>query len=353
VVKIALDAMGGDNAPHDVVHGGIEAARLSKSRFEVVLVGEEPVIRKKMARHFRIQDLPISVVHASETIHMDEEPVVAVKQKKDSSMAVAMALQREGKVSAVVSAGNTGALMTTALFTLKRMEGVRRTALGTIMPSENGRAILLDVGATVDCRPDDLLKFAIMGSIYFSQVYNQSKPRVGLLNIGHEVMKGNDLTQKAYALLSAAPIHFVGNVEGGGILHGDADVVVCDGFTGNSVLKFGESLLSIFKNSIRKLTRKYIFSQLGAVLMKPTFDGIRKLFDYQEYGGAPFLGVQGICIKAHGRSTPKAIKNAVLVAYKMAAGNVTQKISDEIKQLSIDLSSESMSAQDQEPSNPA
>nr|HPI74691.1 phosphate--acyl-ACP acyltransferase [bacterium] len=159
MVKIALDAMGGDNAPHDVVHGGIEAARLSKSRFEVVLVGEEQVIRKEMARHFRIHDLPISVVHASETIQMDEEPVIAVKQKKDSSMAVAMALQKKGKVAAVVSAGNTGALMATALFTLKRMEGVRRPALGTIMPSENGRAILLDVGATVDCRPDDLLKF--------------------------------------------------------------------------------------------------------------------------------------------------------------------------------------------------
>lgn len=336
MIKIALDAMGGDNAPHDVVHGGIEAARLSKSRFEVVLVGDEAVIRKEMARHFRKQDLPISVVHASETVLMDENPAAAFKQKKDSSMAVALRLHRDGQVAAVVSAGNTGALMATALFTLKRMEGIRRPALGTILPSETGRTLLLDVGANVDCRPDDLLKFAIMGSIFYTHLFHASKPRVGLLNIGHEEMKGNELTQKTHALLATAPINFIGNVEGSGVLHGVADVVVCDGFIGNIVLKFGESLLSIFKSSIRKLTRKYILSQIGAVLMKPTFDGIRKLFDYQEYGGAPFLGVQGACIKAHGRSTPKAIKNAVLAAYVMAAENVNQHIHDEIKRLAVD-----------------
>ncbi len=336
MIKIALDAMGGDNAPHDVIHGGIEAARLSKSRFEVVLVGDEAIIRKEMARHFRTQELPISIVHASETILMDEHPAVAFKLKKDSSMAVAMRLHHQGKVAAVVSAGNTGALMATALFTLKRMECIRRPALGTILPSETGRTLLLDAGANVDCRPDDLLKFAIMGSIFYSHLFNTPKPRVALLNIGHEEMKGNELTQKTYRLLSAAPLNFIGNVEGSGILHGAADVVVCDGFIGNIVLKFGESLLSIFKSSIRKLTRKYILSQIGAVLMKPTFDGVRKLFDYQEYGGAPFLGVQGACIKAHGRSTPKAIKNAVLEAYKVAAENVTQQIHDEIKRLACD-----------------
>jgi len=327
--------MGGDNAPHDVVHGGIEAARLSKSRFEVVLVGDEQIVRKELTRHFRIHELPISVVHAAEAIQMDESPAIAFKQKEDSSMAVAMRLHRDHQVSAVVSAGNTGALMATALFTLKRMEGIRRPALGTVMPAETGRILLLDVGANADCRPDDLLQFAIMGSIYFRHVYNTPSPRVGLLNIGNEEMKGNDLVQKAYALLKQAPIQFVGNLEGGGVLHGAADVVVCDGFTGNIVLKFGESLLSIFKSSIRKLTRKYILSQVGAVLMKPTFDGIRTLFDYQEYGGAPFLGVQGACIKAHGRSTPKAIKNAVLAAYKMAAENVTQQIENEVHQLTI------------------
>jgi len=325
--------MGGDNAPHDVVHGGVEAARLSKSRFEVVLVGDERVIHKELGRHFRIHELPISVVHASEMISMHESPTIAVKQKKDSSMAVAMRLHREGIVKAVVSAGNTGALMATALFTLKRMEDIRRPALGTLMPSEQGKTLLLDVGATVDCRPEDLLKFAIMGSIFYSHLYSIAKPRVGLLNIGRESMKGNEVVLKAHALMTEAPIHFIGNVEGGDVLHGAADVVVCDGFTGNIVLKFGEGLFTIFKSNIRKLTRKYIFSQIGAVLMKPTFDGIRKLFDYQEYGGAPFLGVQGACIKAHGRSTPKAIKNAVLAANRMVEENVTWLIHDEIKKI--------------------
>jgi glycerol-3-phosphate acyltransferase PlsX len=195
---------------------------------------------------------------------------------------------------------------------------------------------VLDVGANVDCRPEDLLKFGIMGSIFFSHLFNEPNPRVGLINIGHEEMKGNEVTQKAFALLSKSPINFIGNVEGGDVLHGVCDVVVCDGFVGNVVLKFGESLLNIFKTNMRKLVRKYIFSQIGAVLMKPTFDGIKKLFDYQEYGGAPFLGVQGTVIKAHGKSTPKAIKNAVLAAYKVASENVTQIIHDEIKRLACD-----------------
>jgi phosphate acyltransferase len=336
LIKIALDAMGGDNAPHDVVHGGIEAARLAKGRFEVVLVGQEHVIRKELARHFRSNELQVSIVHAPEQIMMDESPSIAVKQKKDSSMAVAMRMHRKGEVAAVVSAGNTGALMATALFTLKRMECIRRPALGTIFPSETGRTLVLDVGANVDCRPDDLLKFGIMGSIFYSHLFNEPRPRVGLINIGHEDMKGNEVTQKAFALLSKSPINFIGNVEGGDVLHGVSDVVVCDGFVGNVVLKFGESLLNIFKTNMRKLVRKYIFSQIGAVLMKPTFDGIKKLFDYQEYGGAPFLGVQGTVIKAHGKSTPKAIKNAVLAAYKVASENVTQIIHDEIKRLACD-----------------
>lgn len=331
MIRIALDAMGGDNAPHDVVHGGVEAARAAKGDLEVVMVGDETIIHQQLQRHFHIQDLHLSVVHASQAIAMDEAPATAVKQKSDASITVAMRLHKEGKVDAVVSAGNTGAIMTSALFTLKRMEGIRRPAITTFLPTEKGRMLLLDVGANVENKPQDLVQFAIMASTYFSSLFDEPRPTVGLLNIGHESIKGNEMTQQAYELLSASGLNFIGNVEGGDLLHGVANVVVCDGFVGNVVLKFGESLLGMFTSNLRRLSRKYIFSQLGAVMMKPTFDGIRKIFDYQEYGGAPMLGVQGICFKAHGRSTPRAIRNAVLAAKKMADGNVNQRIQQEIQ----------------------
>jgi phosphate acyltransferase len=330
LIKIALDAMGGDNAPHDVVHGGIEAARLSRGRFEVVLVGDESTLQHEISRHFRTTDLPFSVVHASEAIAMDESPSIAVKQKKDSSISVAMRLHRDDKVQAVVSAGNTGAIMASALFILKRIECIRRPAIGSILPTENGRTLLLDVGANVDSKPFDLLQFAVMGSISYSHLFSEERPTVGLLSIGHENNKGNELTLKTRSLLLRSNLNFIGNVEGGDILHGIAHVVVCDGFTGNVVLKFAESLHGLFKANLRRLVRTYFFSQIGAVLMKPTFDGIRKVFDYQEYGGAPFMGVQGVCIKAHGKSTPRAIVNAILAAYKMVSENVTDHIQKEI-----------------------
>ncbi len=333
MIRIALDAMGGDNAPHDVVHGGVDAARAAKGELEVVLVGDEAVVNHHLQRHFHINELPISVVHASQAISMDESPAVAVKQKPDASINVAMRLHKEGKVDAVVSAGNTGAIMASALFGLKRIPCIRRPAIGTIMPAETGGCLLLDVGANADNKPQDLVQFAIMGSIYFSHVYNEPRPKIGLLNIGHEEMKGNETVLKAHEMLKKSGLNFIGNVEGGDILHGTADVFVCDGFTGNIVLKFGESLHSMFNSNMRKLARKYIFSQLGAVLMKPTFDGIKKIFDYQEYGGAPFLGVQGVCIKAHGRSTPRAIRNAVLAAKKMVHEKVNEHIQDEIQQV--------------------
>jgi len=333
LIKIALDAMGGDNAPHDVVHGGIEAARVSKGKFEVVLVGDKEKIEREVARHFRTQDLPISIVHASQIVEMNEHPATALKQKKDSSIAVAVRLHKEGKVDAVVSAGNTGAVMASALFGLRRVECIRRPAIGSILPTESGRMLLLDVGANVDSRPQDLLQFGIMGSIFYSSIFDEPNPKVGLLSVGEEEIKGNDLVLKTRALFEKSTLNFIGNVEGGDILKGTAHVVVCDGFVGNIVLKFAESLHSLFKSSMRQLVRRYIFSQLGAVLMKPTFDGIRKIFDYQEYGGAPLLGVQGTCIIAHGRSTPKAIKNAVLVADKMIQERVNDHIKQQVKEL--------------------
>jgi phosphate acyltransferase len=333
LIKIALDAMGGDNAPRAAVHGGVDAARAAKGTLEVVMVGDEALIRQELTHQFRVNDLPIRIVHASQAISMDESPAVAVKQKTDSSIVVAMRMHAAGDVQAVVSAGNTGALMASSLFILKRIKGVRRPGIGSIMPTEQGRALLVDVGANVDSKPEDLLQYAIMGSIYYSRVFDTGRPRIGLLNIGHEEMKGNELSQKAHALLKNSKLYFIGNIEGGDVLNGVADVVVCDGFTGNVVLKFGESLHGLFKSNLRRLVRKYLFSQIGALLMKPTFDGIRKVFDYQEYGGAPFLGVQGVCIKAHGRSSPRAFRNAILAAQKMVTEKVNRHIQEQMKVL--------------------
>jgi glycerol-3-phosphate acyltransferase PlsX len=335
LIKIALDAMGGDNAPHDVVNGGIEAARVAKGRFEVVLVGEREKIEAEVARHFRTQELVLSIVHASQSVDMDESPSAALKQKKDSSIAVAMQLHRNKEVDAVVSAGNTGAVMASALFGLQRVEGIRRPAIGSILPAETGRTFLLDVGANVDSRPQDLLQFGMMGSICYSRLFNEPNPSVGLLSVGHESVKGNDATLRAHALFAQSQLNFKGNVEGGDILKGKVNVVVCDGFVGNIILKFAESLHGLFKANLRRLVRKYLFSQIGAILMKPTFDGIRKAFDYQEYGGAPLLGVQGVCIIAHGRSTPRAIKNAILAAYKMITEDVNKHIQEQVSRINL------------------
>ena len=325
MIKIALDAMGGDNAPHDVVHGGVEAARISKGRFEVVLVGDKEKIEKEVQRHFHSQNLPLSIVHASDVVGMDEQPSAALR-KKNSSIAVAMNLHKENKVDAVVSAGNTGAVMASALFVLQRIPGIRRPAIGSILPSESGAALVIDVGANVDSRPQDLLEFGVMGDIFYSHLYNIKKPSVGLLSVGHESVKGNDTTIKTNALFSQGDFNFIGNIEGGDILRGKAHVVVCDGFVGNIILKFAESLHGLFKANMRKFVKKYIFSKVGALLMKPAFDGIRKIFDYQEYGGAPLLGVQGCCIIGHGKSTPRAIMNAILAAHKMVTENVNEHI---------------------------
>ncbi len=329
MIKIALDAMGGDHAPHNAVLGGIEAARASKGRFEVVLVGDQHAVEKEMHKRFKTQNLPISIVHASQTVDMHEQPSVALKQKPDSSIAVATRLHAAGEVDAVVSAGNTGAVMAHALFGLKRIKGIRRPAIGSLMPTQDGgTTLLLDVGANVDSRPEDLVQFGLMGSIYISRLFGVEQPRVGLLNVGHEEGKGNEVVNKAYKLFQNCMCNFVGNVEGGDILKGTCDVVVCDGFVGNIVLKSAESLHGLFRYNMRRLVKKYLFSQIGAALMKPTFDGIRKIFDYQEYGGAPLLGVQGCCIIAHGKSTPRAIKNAILAAHKFVTEDVNQQIQE-------------------------
>lgn len=328
--------MGGDQAPEAIVHGAIEAARIAKGRFEVVLVGDEKEVERCLSQHRFVKGLPLSVVHASERIEMDESPAQALRKKPDSSITVAMGLHSLGRVDAVVSAGNTGAILGAALFTLKRLEGVLRPAIGSFLPHENGVCFVIDVGSNVDCKPEQLVQFGIMGSIFFNHIMDVQSPRVGLLNIGEEPGKGNVLVQAAYPLFEKTCLNFIGNVEGRDILRGHADVIICDGFVGNILIKFGESLTRMLPFSLKRAVGSNIAGLVGHFLIQHKFSKMLKLFDYQEYGGAPLLGVKGSCIVAHGRSTPRAIRTAIAEAWKMVNEDVASHIAEQIKDLKGD-----------------
>jgi glycerol-3-phosphate acyltransferase PlsX len=330
-MRIAVDAMGGDHAPATTVQGALEAARLSDGQYEIVLVGERGLIEAEIARHFRTHDLPISVVHASQRIEMGESPMAALKKKPDNSISVAMQLHQKGEVDAVVSAGHTGAVMAAALLGLGRIRGVRRPAIGSLIPNGQCVTMLIDVGANVDSKPINLLQFGIMGSVYMRKVLDVGDPHVGLLSIGQEKVKGNELTLEAHDLLEGSPfVSFVGNVEGRDILGGELDVIVCDGFVGNVVLKFAESINGVYSRNLKRKIGRKIFSNIGAFLLKPTFRRLRKIFDYEEYGGAPLLGINGTVIICHGGSTSKAIRNAVKEAVKMVTEDVNAEIHREL-----------------------
>ncbi len=327
-MRIAVDAMGGDYAPEAVIHGGVEAARAGKGEYEIVFVGDEPVIRNYLSRHFRIQELKTSVIHASQCVEMHESPLAALKAKPDASIAVAMALHKRGEVDAVVSAGHTGAVMASGLFCLGRISGVRRPAIGSLVPHGQGVTFLIDVGANLECKAVNLLQFGLMGDIYMKNVYHLQNPRVALLNIGEEATKGRSVMQEAHNLLVQSKLNFVGNIEGRDIMGGEIDVIVSDGFVGNVVLKFAESFNGVYSKTLKRKIGKKVFSKVGAFLLKPTFNRLRRIYDYEEYGGAPLLGINGTCVICHGGSTPKAIKNAVSEAFTMIRQNVNQKISD-------------------------
>lgn len=322
--------MGGDYAPDAIVHGGVEAARAGKGEYEVALVGDKEVIQTYLSRHFRVQELPISIVHASQKIEMCETPTVALKKKPDASINVAMDLHRNEEVDAVVSAGHTGAMMASAFMKLGRMEGVKRPAIGSLVPNGHTGSLLIDIGANLDCKPLHLLQFGIMGNIYMKNVFNLSEPKVALLNIGQEATKGNEVMQEAHKLLTNSPLNFIGNIEGRDVMSGRADVIVTEGFTGNVVLKFAESFNGVYSKTLKRKIGKKVFSNIGAFLLKPTFDRLRRIYDYEEYGGAPLLGVNGTCIICHGSSTPKAIKNAVYEAAMMIQREVNPKIRKEL-----------------------
>lgn len=309
MTRIALDAMGGDHAPMEIVRGARDAAH--ELGVHIILVGDQEKIQRELDGD--AAGGLISIVHAPEVVEMDEHPVNAIRKKKNSSIGVATQLVKEGTADAVVSAGSTGAQMASSLFILGRIAGVDRPAISTLLPTAGGVVALLDVGANVDCRPQHLKQFAVMGSLYAEKVLGLPNPRVGLLNIGAEETKGNELTLAAYQLLKEAEINFVGNVEGRDLFLGTSDVAICDGFVGNVVLKSAESLamsiLGMFQQELGRLE-----DILGRERIMHIMSGFKRRMDYAEYGGAPLLGVDGVSVISHGSSRARAIKNAVRVA---------------------------------------
>jgi len=326
-MRLALDAMGGDYAPEVTVSGAVEAARITRS--EIVLVGREDILKTELAKH-RATGLNISIHHASEAIGMDEMPAQAVRQKKDSSVGVAARLVADGKADAMVSAGNSGAAMAAALLYMRRLPGVSRPAIATMFPTITGMCALLDVGANVDCKPRHLLQFALMGKVYMKEIFGLENPRVGLLSIGEEENKGNELSLATFELLKKTDINFVGNIEGRDMPKGKADVAVCDGFVGNIVLKFGEGVAEMMLKLVKSELKAHPIAWFSLPFLWAALKDLRKKVDYTEHGGAPLLGVDGVCIISHGSSNAKAIKNALLVAERFAEKNVNNEIASEL-----------------------
>lgn len=326
---IALDAMGSDRAPRPEVEGAIQAARHYDVR--VLLVGRESAIQTELYRHSRSAGLPLEIVHASEVITMDDKAVQAVRSKRDSSLRVGLRLVREGRASGFVTAGNTGAAMATAKLVLGMVPGVDRPALAAVFPTALGTAaILLDVGANVDCKPHNLEQFAVMGEIYFRSIFGTRRPRVGLLSIGEEETKGNELTREAFQLLKRLPLYFVGNVEGRDLYNGQVDVIVADGFVGNVALKTSEGVANLVRYTLKESLKATITRQVGYLLSRSAFADFKKRLDHTEYGGAPLLGVKGVCIITHGSSNANAIKNAIRVAAELAERRINDKIAREL-----------------------
>jgi glycerol-3-phosphate acyltransferase PlsX len=328
-MKIAVDAMGGDNAPQALVSGAVQAAK--EYGVGIILVGIEQVIRRELDRHPQAKTLPLEIRHASEVVDMLDSPATVYRRKKDSSIRVANELVKSGEAVAVISAGHTGAAMATSLFVLGKLEGVERPAIATCMPTITGTSLILDMGATVDCKPNHLLQFAVMGDVYAKYMLKIASPRVGLLSIGEEETKGNELTKEAFKLLTETSLNFIGNVEGRDVMSGKADVIVCDGFIGNVVLKVSESVAETIGLFLKTDIEKSLIRRLGYLLVRPAFQNLKRRVDYAEYGGAPLVGINGISIISHGRSSDRAIKNAVRVAAELAKSEVNKHVHDDIE----------------------
>ncbi len=330
--RIVIDAMGGDFAPQNAVLGAVQAYNES-GQFELFLVGKEDEIKKVLAEN-NLTFGTDKIINASQVIEMKDAPTNSLKTKPDSSIVVGAKLVKDNKADAFVSAGNTGAMMAASTLIMGRIPGVGRPTIGAMMPNQKGVAMLFDVGASVDSKPKHLLEYAIMGTIFTREIYGVANPSIGVLSVGEEESKGSDLSLAAAELLRKTNLNFIGNVEGRDILAGTANIVVCDGFVGNIVLKFGEGVLSLLRFKFKEFASKGLINKLKILLVRSAMRDILKDFDYQEQGGVPLLGVNGISIIGHGSSTPKAIKNMVLRANEMFQKDLVPKIESSIKKYS-------------------
>jgi len=328
LMKIAVDAMGGDNAPQVEVAGAVSAAR--EHAVSIVLVGDKERLTAELAKH-DVRGLDISIHHASEVVGMHDSASDAIRKKKDSSVRVAFELLKAGMVDAVVSAGNSGATMAAGMVVMKRMSGIDRPAIAQVFPTLTGHTVVLDIGGNVDCKPMHLMQFAIMGEVYARHILGIKQPKVGLLSNGEEDSKGNDLTRETSLILRNGAFDYAGYIEGRDIFAGKVDVVVCDGFVGNIVLKLSEGLAEAVGTMLKEEIKKSIIYKLGYLLSRPAFARFKKKVDYAEYGGAPLLGINGVGMICHGGSNVKAIKNAIRFAADYAAKGVNQRMAEKIQ----------------------
>ncbi len=329
-MKIFVDGMGGDHAPEEIVKGCIQATE--EYGVHISIIGREEVIQKELWK-YQFDRSKIDIIHGSEIISSDDEPARAIRRKKDSSMVIGMDMVKDNPNSVLISAGNTGALLAGGLLRIGRIKGIIRPALAPIIPTKSGPTLLIDAGANTDCKPQYLQQFAIMGSIYMNKVIGVESPRVGLVNIGTEENKGNELTKEAYKLLKQTELNFIGNIEAREIPNGAVDVIVCDGFTGNTILKLTEGLASFIMKSLKENMMSTTRGKIGGLLLKPSLKKFKDQFDYTEHGGAPFLGIRGGLIKAHGSSDAKAIKNAIRQGLVYLEQDVDSNIEKEINRI--------------------
>lgn len=329
MIKIAVDGMGSDNSPRSEIDGAIQAVR--EYGVHIILVGKEPILGPLLKAQAR--GLDIEIRHASEVVTMDEPPTAALRKKRDSSIRVAADLVRDGEASGLVSAGNTGAVMATSKMVIGTVPGVDRPALATVLPTLKGPAVLLDVGANVACKPHHLVQFAIMGHLFSKKIVGVASPRVGLMSVGEEESKGNDLTKEVHKALKEIRLNFIGNVEGRDIYNGRADVIVCDGFTGNVALKTSEGLIEAVLQLLKQELSRNLKTKVGALLSQQSFKRLKRRLDYAEYGGAPLLGLRGVSIICHGRSNSNAIKNAIRVAKEFTENQVSSILEEELSQV--------------------
>src|SRR5215210_260958 len=329
-MPIAVDAMGGDFAPQCAVEGAVSAAL--NDHAEVLLVGDRARIEAELARLGK-RPKGIEIVHAEEVVGMDEPAITPIRKKRRSSIRICAELVKEGRAQAMVTAGNTGAAMISAKMVIGTVAGVDRPALAAVLPNIKGRTVLLDVGANVDSKPIHLREFAVMGHFYAQEVIGTPSPRIGLMSIGEEEGKGNDVTREVFKVLKTTGLNFLGNVEGRDVFNGNADVIVCDGFVGNVILKSAEALAEMIFRMLREEVESSARTKAGYVLAKPAFDRFRQRTDYREFGAAPLLGVNGGCFIGHGRSNPRAIQNAIRRAVEFSAAQLDRKIHDKIAEL--------------------